>query len=115
MGVYIKGMEMPNDCRECPMQVYYSSGKTWCKSTNMILAEDYKPIPFDGRPKWSPLVEVPEPHGDLIDRDEVRKAVIHHLGIKGEEYLLPAEKSLFGNIIKAQPVIKAEGTNEGSN
>ena len=71
MGVYIKGMEMPKDCRECPMQVYYSSGKTWCKSTDMILAEDYKPIPFDGRPKWCPLVEVPTPHGRLIDEDEI--------------------------------------------
>jgi hypothetical protein len=77
MGVYIKSMEMPKDCRECPMQVYYSSGKTWCKSTDMILAEDYKPIPFDGRPKWCPLVEVPEPHGRLIDTemlmDDVKK------------------------------------------
>ena len=71
MGVYIKGMKMPKDCLECLMQVYYSSGKTWCKLTDMILAEDYKPIPFDGRPKWCPLIEVSEPHGDLIDRQKL--------------------------------------------
>ena len=63
MGVYIKSMEMPKDCRECPMQVYYSTGDTWCKPADMILAEDYNPIPFDGRPKWCPLVEVPKPPG----------------------------------------------------
>lgn len=55
------------------------------------------------------LVELPEKHGDLIDRDEVRDSVFHHLSIKGEKNLLPAEKSVFGNIIKAKAVIEAEG------
>lgn len=54
-----------------------------------------------------PLVDLGK-HGDLIDRDEVRNAVFHHLSIKGEENLLPAEKSVFGNIIKAKAVIEAE-------
>lgn len=60
-------------------------------------------------------VKVPEPNGDLIDRDEVRYSVFHHLSIKGEENLLPTEKSVFGNIIKVKAVIEAEGTDEGSN
>ena len=77
MGVYIKGMKMPKDCRECLMQVYYSSGKTLCKPIDMILAEDYKPIPFDGRPKWCPLVEVPEPHGRLIDAEKLKNKYPH--------------------------------------
>lgn len=65
MGVYIKGMHMPKDCRECLVQVYHSSsGKTWCKSADKLLAEDYQPIPFNGRPRWCPLVEVQEPHGE---------------------------------------------------
>jgi len=75
MGVYIKSMKMPKDCRECPMQAYYLSGITWCKSTDMILAEAYKSIPFDGRPKWCPLVEVPEPHGRLIDAEKLKKRI----------------------------------------
>lgn len=56
------------------------------------------------------IVEVPEPHGRLIDADALRDAVYRHLCIKGEENLLPAEKSVFGNIIKAPTVI--EGSNE---
>ena len=71
MAVIVKGMEMPKDCRECMMQVYYSSEKTWCKPVDRLLSEDYKPIPFDGKPDWCPLVELPEKHGRLIDADEI--------------------------------------------
>ena len=85
MGLYIKGMRMPESCGTC-----FVGNRTICK-------------------KGCPLVELPEKHGDLIDRDEVRNAVFHHLSIKGEENLLPAEKSVFGNIIKAKAVIEAEG------
>ena len=77
MSIIVRGMEMPTDCRECLMQVYHStSGKTWCKPADRLLAEDFKPIPFDGRPDWCPLVELPERHGDLIDRDELLNASV---------------------------------------
>ena len=70
MGVYVKGMKMPKECRECYLLEYYEYlGETQCSITRMMLAEREKPIPFDGRPKWCPLVEVPEPHGRLIDAD----------------------------------------------
>lgn len=64
MSIIVRGMEIPKDCRECLMQVYHStSGKTWCKPADRLLAEDFKPIPFDGRPEWCPLIELPEKHG----------------------------------------------------
>jgi len=92
MGVYVKDMKMPEDCRECEMQVYYSFlGRTWCKSANIILADNYKPIPFDGRPTWCPLVEVPEPHGRLIDADKLFRDIE------------------WDDIENAQTVIEAEG------
>ena len=70
MGVYIKGMKMPKECRECYLLEYYEYlGETQCSITRMMLAEREKPISFDGRPSWCPLVEVPEPHGRLIDAD----------------------------------------------
>lgn len=84
MGLYIKGMRMPESCGTC-----FIGNRTICKN-------------------GCPLVDLGK-HGDLIDRDEVRNAVFHHLSIKGEENLLPAEKSVFGNIIKAEAVIEAEG------
>ena len=74
MSVLIKGMEMPKDCRECLMQVYYSSGKTWCKPADRLLADDYKPIIYDDRPDFCPLAELPEKHGRLIDADELKTA-----------------------------------------
>ena len=70
MSVLIKGFKMPEDCRDCPLEMYYmNSGETRCRARNKILAENFKAIPFDGRPDWCPLVEVLVPHGDLIDRN----------------------------------------------
>ena len=70
MSVLIKGMELPKDCRECKMLTYYStSGCSMCDISGNALARNFKPIPFDGRPDWCPLIEIPESHGDLIDRD----------------------------------------------
>ena len=95
MGVLIKGMEMPHDCDSC-------------KVSDILDCTLWKPMDIGERHPECPLVEVPTPHGDLIDRDEVRDSVFNHLSIKGEENLLPAEKSVFGNIIKAKAVIEAE-------
>lgn len=93
MGIYIKGIEKPTKCAEC----YFYDQELGC----MLVDDD-----IDHRS--CPLVEVPTPHGRLIDADAVKKAVFHHLSIKGEEYLLPAEKSVFGNIVKSPTVIEAE-------
>lgn len=59
MSVVVRDMEMPKGCRECLMQDYrLGTGELWCKPADKILADDYKPIQFDGRPKWCPLFEV---------------------------------------------------------
>ena len=73
MSVLVKNMEMPKDCRECRLMEYHSNlGETWCAPAVGLLAVDFKPIPFDGRPDWCPLVEL-KPHGRLIDADETLK------------------------------------------
>ena len=70
-GIYIKGMEMPESCRDCAFETYYfSCGETKCRATWKTLATNFKAIPFDGRANDCPLVAVPK-HGDLIDRDMV--------------------------------------------
>lgn len=52
-------MDMPTDCRDCPMVMYYAHcGYTQCRANNEVLAKNYKTIPFDGRPDWCPLREV---------------------------------------------------------
>ena len=55
MAVLIKGMEMPKSCKEC---------KFW--SITSCIAS------YQGE-KSCPLIEVPEPHGRLIDADALHK------------------------------------------
>ena len=75
MSVIIKDMKMPEDCRVCPMQIYDSySGETKCRAIDKILAEDYKTIPFDGRPEWCPLIEIPE-DARMIDANKLMKKI----------------------------------------
>ena len=76
MSIIVRGMEMPTDCRECRLMEYLcSTGETWFVPAERILTIDFKPIPFDGRPDWCPLVELPEKHGRLFDTDEVVKCL----------------------------------------
>jgi len=59
MSVLIKHMTIPSECRICPMLGYECDiGRTRCTITGRILSEHYKPIPFDGRPDWCPIIEV---------------------------------------------------------
>ena len=114
MAVIVKGMEMPKDCRECLMQVYYSSGKTWCKSVDRLLSEDYKPIPFDGKPDWCPLVALPEKHGRLIDADALMDIFADRLvkvsGRYGIDSAVAGAVSGAMKLLDAQPtVIGTEG------
>ena len=82
MSILIKGMEMPKECRECPLELYYvDCGETRCRVGNKILAKNFKVIQFDGRPDWCPLVEVPAPHGRLIDEDNVIDAIHKRLQV----------------------------------
>lgn len=69
MSLIIKGMKMPKSCdscdliqfddeeleAHCPLSPYYR----WCGT------------PPDYRPEGCPLVEVPTPHGRLIDADKL--------------------------------------------
>lgn len=75
MGIYIRGMDMPKDCRDCPLEMYYMNcGETKCRATGKILADFYKPIPFEGRAEECPLVELlsndvaPVVHGKWIKK-----------------------------------------------
>lgn len=73
MSVVVRGMRMPENCRECHFQDFgITTGDTWCGVNNIVLAKNFNAIGFDGRPGWCPLVDL-EKHGDLIDRDELKK------------------------------------------
>ena len=55
MSVLIKGMEMPERCGACFLRV------GGCKQR----------IYMEQRPKYCPLVEIPTPHSDLVDRNKL--------------------------------------------
>lgn len=68
MGIYIKGEEMPRSCYDCKLDLrtdICSAFIKWRKE------HPYGIKNFDRLPDC-PLVEVPEPHGRLIDENEVR-------------------------------------------
>lgn len=106
MSVLIKGMEMPKECRECPMMDYGTmTGETYCEVNGKTLAESYRTIEFDGRPDWCPLVELPEKHGRLIDADALVPDICHDWN----GWCVPPDDYSEECIRKAPTVIEAEG------
>ena len=55
MGIYLRNMEMPKNCGTCFLRV------GGCKQRMYM----------EQRPKYCPLVEIPTPHGDLVDRNKL--------------------------------------------
>ena len=93
MSVLIKGMEMPKYCLDCMFgyeaensdnEVFYS-----CFLTNQKMTCG---TAMYGRVQSCPLVEVPTPHGDLIDRNKIQR-----LG-----------NTAYGDVFSAPTVIEAE-------
>ena len=71
MSVLIKGMEMPRHCKECSLLCDYDDCY-FCGYQDgflYVFGESYL-VP-NKRPEWCPLIEVPTPHGRLIDADEL--------------------------------------------
>lgn len=86
MGVYIN-MEMPTSCFDCPcyhhkIDVGYYDYEI-CRASGTIFNDGYSSVtghkdhidPFKARLENCPLVPVP-PHGDLVDRAEMREIAI---------------------------------------
>ena len=71
MGVYIKDMEVPTSCAVCGWGSYVGNGRAMCLKTSMTEKTD---IMSNRIPDWCPLVEVPAPHGRLIDADALMEA-----------------------------------------
>lgn len=63
-------MNLPNSCSKCPLK--YSSYDMYCCRTiygdgSIVCVDSYT----ERRNPACPLVEIPTPHGDLIDRSEL--------------------------------------------
>lgn len=79
MSVLIKGMDMPKNCYEClfamrhysPLfgNIHINKHKKFEYDYSCIIT--HKMITSTRRSRFCPLVEVPTPHGRLIDADEL--------------------------------------------
>lgn len=72
MSVLIKGMQIPKNCSDCPLNYDMMScmitGTRWWSDTMVLMDFDYQ----ESRLYDCPLVELPEHHGDLVDVKEIR-------------------------------------------
>lgn len=78
MGVYIKGMEMPKTCRDCEY-CWVRKGMKNCDAKYGLPIGNRWDIE---RASFCPLIDVPEPHGRLIDAD----ALADDLEADGKEF-----------------------------
>ena len=78
MSVLIKGMQMPKNCSDCPLNYDMMScmitGTRWWSDTMVLMDFDCQ----ESRLYDCPLVELPEHHGRLFDQDDV-KAVLYDM------------------------------------
>lgn len=92
MGIYIKGMEMPTDCHNCPLG--FGGGCYFGTSADEYMCPDH------GRAEWCPLIPVP-PHGSLLDADEFLRRAIGTKCFRGDYALMLEE--LVGESITVIP------------
>ena len=116
MGVYIKGMEMPKDCAHCSFQGFGGrmNERILCMLTG---TNDY--INQQSKFEDCPLIDVPTPHGRLIDADalDIRKreqqAWQDYEHNPDNEYLEGVKDGLHEaskQLSTAMTIIEAEGT-----
>jgi hypothetical protein len=106
MSVLIKGIRIPESCAECRFCVngftddapMYECACQSYDNVSVLVEKDGQP--FDFRPEWCPLIELP-PHGRLIDADKLMRDI--------EEYHLSDGK--FQHWVEVQQtIIEAEGS-----
>ena len=104
MGVYVKGMTMPYNCLEC--EFWGSACSSGCAIASLGIPNSYN---YDAhkRPDWCPLVEVSEPHGSLIDGDELKTAFP-----KCDNNMDIKIASVRATINHMSVIIEAEGSND---
>ena len=59
MSVIIRGIKMPEDCRDCPCESNsYNFKYSICMASGRVMPPIYGETDSKGRPEWCPLFEV---------------------------------------------------------
>lgn len=107
MSILIKGMEMSKSCEDCDLCTFDG----YCMATGGdslwdALPEGAEYFPTGWKYEGCPVIEVPAPHGDLIDIDS--KITV---AIKGGLKVTTVRKLLNYTAVRLpKTVIEAEGT-----
>ena len=113
MSILIRSMDIPTSCDKCRFCV---NGFTDTVPMYECAVQSYENVsvlvesngePFDFRPDWCPLVELP-PHGRLIDADELKSKFRHGNGDDDADSAWISTIRRF--ITQADTIIEAEGT-----
>jgi len=70
MSVLVKGMEMPKCCSMCNFNNQWGYCLAYGCGTE-------RGCPNHDKPDWCPLIEVPTPHGRLIDSEVLHNEMYH--------------------------------------
>ena len=109
MSVTIKGIEMPKKCSEC----YVCCNYMYVKIQKHPTIASY----IDPRPDWCPLIEIPVPHGRLIDINDVISAKRPIVGKREKNYAMALYNAGWNAAIEAiienaPTIIEAEDNND---
>lgn len=109
MGVYfIKDMEMPARCVECRLSTLYSTKeRPLCRLLMKYMTyEEWKAKRLDN----CPLIEVPEPHGRLIDADALKVSLVY--AKETAKWLVPLLRTVLIIVDKMPTIIPASEEGE---
>ena len=114
-------MEMPKNCGFCPMAHWNKVNElTGCDAVGgkRYIPKDDKFWNTD-RPTWCPIIgELPEGHGDLIDRDEYLKLLESYIeskrGVCENKEFIAALQAIIKQIKCVKAVIAAEMSERGT-
>ena len=100
MSVLIKGMKMPKGCDDCE-KLFWSNFRQvyacWLTKTAIAVTDVTKE-----RNKDCPLVEIPTPHGRLIDVDDVKSKMIPLFDFSAQKWISEVDLSSCKSIVEAE-------------
>lgn len=107
MSIIVRNMDMPERCGRCHFVRWSNLHQTaWCTLAQEACFEDFSKDYKNRRADFCPLVEIPTPHGRLIDIKSVEYGKFTTVGNEYQRWWNGALESVIDN---APTVIEAEG------